>query len=501
MAEQKPYTLGDYFAVLRRRWVYPAVFLPAGILIALYLAFTLKPMYQSSATLMLELSSIPKELIKTSVEAAANQEVELVRRRVMSTENLETLMKEIDPYPNRPELDSPKAKARQISANTEVERVDPVTLKPLLQSNAFSIYYANEDPQIAQAVTDKLAELFLKSNRDERTSAAKQTYDFLQAQSEEAGDRVRDLERKLAAFKAQYGDALPETQTYNQGALDRLHADLDALNRQINAARERKSLLEVQLTQINPQLFDPNGDWRKTLGDLQQQLASALQKYSPDHPEVRRIRRRIEEMQQKVGDTKTPLGKPDNPEYITVQSQLDSAKSELAGLEASAARDREQINNLERNLKKTPEVERQYSDLTRDYNMAQEQLRSIEASLAQASLGQQLETEQRGDKLTQIRAASYPSQPFSPNRLGILLIGLVLGGGLGIGLAAIRDSSDPTIRSVRDLVEITDIKPLAAVPLMLNRADRRRRLMAWAGALVVAVIAVSVVASAVVKAP
>jgi hypothetical protein len=77
----------------------------------------------------------------------------------------------------------------------------------------------------------------------------------------------------------------------------------------------------------------------------------------------------------------------------------------------------------------------------------------------------------------------------------------VLGGGLGIGLAAIRDSSDPTIRSVRDLAEITDIKPLAAVPLMLNRADRRRRLMAWAGALVVAVIAVSVVASAVVKAP
>ena len=170
MAEQKPYTLGDYFAVLRRRWVYPAVFLPGGILVALYLAFTLTPTYQSSATLMLELSSIPKELIKTSVEAAANQEVELVRRRVMSTENLEALTKEIDPYPNRPDLDSPRAKARQISADTEVERVDPVTLKPLLLSNAFSIYYNNESPEIAQAVTDKLAELFLKSNRDERTS-------------------------------------------------------------------------------------------------------------------------------------------------------------------------------------------------------------------------------------------------------------------------------------------------------------------------------------------
>jgi polysaccharide chain length determinant protein (PEP-CTERM system associated) len=499
MAEQKPYTLGDYVAVVRRRWVYPAVLLPAGILIALYLAYTIKPTYQSSATLMLELSSIPKELIKTSVEAAANQEIELVRRRVMSTENLETLTKEIDPYPNRPDLDSPRAKARQISADTEVERVDPVTLKPLLQSNAFSIYYDNDDPEIAQKVTDKLAELFLKSNRDERTIAAKQTYEFLLAQAEEAGNSVRDLERKVAAFKAQYGDALPESQTYNQTALDRVRQDLDQLNRQLVAARERRGALEVQLTQINPQLFDPNGDWRKQLADLNKDLATALQKYSPEHPEVRRIQRRIEALQQKVGDPKS-TGKPDNPEYITIQNQLESAKSEVAALEASAARDREQINIFERNLKRTPEVERQYSDLMRDYTMAQEQLHAIEASLAQASLGQQLETEQRGDKLTQIRAASYPSKPFSPNRLGILLIGLVLGGGLGIGLAAIRDSSDPTIRSVRDLAEITDIKPLAAVPFMLNQADRRRRLMGWAGALVVAAIAVSIVASAVIKA-
>jgi protein tyrosine kinase modulator len=499
MAEQKPYTLGDYFAVVRRRWVYPAVFLPAGILIALYIGFTLTPTYQSSATLMLELSSIPKDLIRTTVEAAANQEVELVRRRVMTTENLEALTKEIDPYPNRPDLDSPRAKARQISADTDVERVDPVTLKPLLESNAFSIYYNNGDREIAQAVADKLAALFLKSNREERTSAASQTYEFLQSQAEEAGDRVRDLERKLAAFKAQYGDALPETQMYNQGALDRIRLELEGLQRQIATARERKSSLEVQLSQINPLLFDPNGDWHKDLGELQHQLATALQRYAPDHPEVQRLRRRISDLQKRVVDQKT-TAKPDNPEYITVQNQLDAAKSEVAALEQSAARAREQISTFERNLKKTPEVERQYADLMRDYTMGQEQMRNVEASLAQAALGQQLETEQRGDKLMQIRAASYPTQPYSPNRLGILLIGLVLGGGLGIGLAAIRDSSDPTIRSVRDLAEITDIKPLAAVPLMLNSADRRRRVMAWAGALVVTVIAVSVVASAIVKA-
>ena len=40
MATEIPYTLGDYFDVLRRRWPYVAILLPASILIAVYLAFT-----------------------------------------------------------------------------------------------------------------------------------------------------------------------------------------------------------------------------------------------------------------------------------------------------------------------------------------------------------------------------------------------------------------------------------------------------------------------------
>jgi hypothetical protein len=65
------------------------------------------------------------------------------------------------------------------------------------------------------------------------------------------------------------------------------------------------------------------------------------------------------------------------------------------------------------------------------------------------------------------------------------------------GLAAIRESADPTIRSARDLSEITDIKPLAAVPFMLNGADRRRRVLAWGIASVIAAVALTVVGTAI----
>ena len=74
--------------------------------------------------------------------------------------------------------------------------------------------------------------------------------------------------------------------------------------------------------------------------------------------------------------------------------------------------------------------------------------------------------------------------------IGIILLGLVLGGGLGVGMAALRESSDPSVRSMRDLLEITDIKALAAVPVMRNAADRKRRIVAWSAAGAIAAIAV-----------
>jgi hypothetical protein len=60
------------------------------------------------------------------------------------------------------------------------------------------------------------------------------------------------------------------------------------------------------------------------------------------------------------------------------------------------------------------------------------------------------------------------------------LLGIVLGGGLAVGLAAVAESSDPAVRGPRDLQAITSISTIASVPVMLNH-DARRKQMAWWG--------------------
>src|SRR5687767_10840582 len=106
MDENAGKSLGDYARLVRRRWHYPAIIIPAALLFAIYIAYTTTPTYRSSGTIMLEPSSIPENMVPSTVTglqdvpAYADQQLELVRRRVMTSDRLEQLVAKVDPYPN-----------------------------------------------------------------------------------------------------------------------------------------------------------------------------------------------------------------------------------------------------------------------------------------------------------------------------------------------------------------------------------------------------------------
>src|SRR6185295_19557125 len=99
-------SMGDYTRLLRRRWRYPALILPSALLLAVLVAFLLPVTYRGAATIMLEPAKLPSKLVQTTVvqqedfREHASIELELVRRKVMTPEVLEELVKEVDPYPN-----------------------------------------------------------------------------------------------------------------------------------------------------------------------------------------------------------------------------------------------------------------------------------------------------------------------------------------------------------------------------------------------------------------
>src|SRR5450755_3566306 len=138
--------VSDYWATLKRRSIYLFTILPSVLFICILAAFGLPPEYQATASIMLQPSSVPKDIIETTVISYSDQQIEIVQGRVMTIDSLQRIARGIDPYPDKPLL-TVADKAQKILDDTSIERVDPVTLKVQAESNAFSLHYNSAKPE------------------------------------------------------------------------------------------------------------------------------------------------------------------------------------------------------------------------------------------------------------------------------------------------------------------------------------------------------------------
>ena len=482
-------TLSDYQGLLRRRRAYLLTIIPASLLVAIFVAFVLPPKYRAAGTIMLEDSSLPQNVVATQVtqeddnaERAA-QTLELLRRKVMTKDSLIEVVHEIDPYPNLPNLTAAQ-KANQILEDSSVERVDPLTFQPLEQSKAFSLYFLNSDPEIAARVDQKLIDLFVTYNQRTRAEASRAAYQFLEAQAKQIEQEMDGQERQLAAFKAKYGDALPAAEGRNLAGADRARRDIDTLQHDLIQAEQQESQLQLQLNSISPSLVAAVSDWSKELAKTRGELAEAEQKYTPEHPDVKRLRRAVADLLAKgAGGGSTSGAAPDNPEYLAIQSQLTGVRRQVASLREQEGKARSNLGAFEKNLSTAPNVEREYIQISREHENATNQYTDLQNKMKNAALAQTLETQARGERFTLLRSASAPSKPYFPNRLGIILLGAVLGCGIAFGVAALVDASDPTLRGNGDLQMIMQTSAIGSIPKLLNPADLRRQRFVWGSAI------------------
>jgi len=325
---------------------------------------------------------------------------------------------------------------------------------------------------------------------------------------------------------------LPELMQLNMQLRDRADSETKELDRQISALEERKFYLEGQLAQMKPNspLISASGerilDSEERLKTLKAQQASLSGVYSSNHPDIVKMRREIEALQKETGggadpqeqskqltrlraelatmrdrysddhpdvvklkksiaaleaeqrvpaSVKAATGKPENPAYIAFQAQLESILSELKSSRSKRAALQSKVASFDRRLEQTPEVEREYLDLTRDHEASLMRYREIRAKQMQADIGQELEKDRKGERFSLIDPPQLPEKPSSPNRPAILLLGLVLSVGGSVGSAAVLESLDDSVRGSKALTGLLKVPVLAVIPYMENNEERQRK--------------------------
>jgi hypothetical protein len=175
-------------------------------------------------------------------------------------------------------------------------------------------------------------------------------------------------------------------------------------------------------------------------------------------------------------------------------TQRGASNSEKMSLQLKRAELEKRVREMERRLESAPSVEREYTVLLRESENTQLKYREVRQKQMEAEVSQNLEAERKGERFTLIEPPSIPGEPASPNRLLILVLGIVLAMGASVGLALLLEVLDTSVRSKRELEELLQVPPLAVLPWITTQAECamrvRRRMVGIGGAVGALLLAV-----------
>lgn len=532
--EQIP--LADYFATLRRRRWGIALIALAIVAAAAVAALSWPPTYRSSATILIEEPEVPSDLVRSTVSDFADQRLQIIQQRVMTTQNLSGIVDQFSLYADRRQTQPVSAIVEKMREMIGLELVsaditDPKSGRSGKATIAFTLSFDGSDPEITQRVANRLVDLYLAENQRAREEQASGTAGFLTAESRRLGEQIQQLEMQLARYKAENAGSLPEEFEINTQLLDRTQSQLLEVVRQTQALRERQAFLQSQLAQIDPFLkpsavsespLDPearketleiqyveltakygashpdvvnvrrqiealSGDapdavlrdvLQVQLKSLEKELDETRQKYGPEHPELKKLQAAIGSTKARIATTPreddSRASLPSNPIYVQTQAQLNALNAELEAARLQMDALQQKAKALEERVFKSPEVERNYVALKREYDTVVAKYAEIRSKESEAELARNLEAERMGEKLSVIEPPLLPSRPIQPNRPLVFAVGVLLALMGSIGGAIAFDALGGRVYGTRRLAAILGDAPLAIVPVIETRGDRRR---------------------------
>ena len=141
---EKPLAYLEYLKAARhhRGWLIGAFAL--GLLVTVLLFLFLPPHFRSTATILIEQQEMPQELVRSTVTSYADERIQVISKRVMTTETLLGIVRRYDLYPKERQTQTREALLKQMRKDIGLKMVsadviDPRSGHPTSATIAFEI--------------------------------------------------------------------------------------------------------------------------------------------------------------------------------------------------------------------------------------------------------------------------------------------------------------------------------------------------------------------------
>ncbi|NQT82684.1 hypothetical protein HQ563_06650 [bacterium] len=436
--------------------------------------------------------------------------LDVMRQLILRRSNLAVIAKEVgldSSYANLPEA---VREAREGELVKHLQKDLEVRQKA---THVYEVSYRSEDPDIAARLANAVMTRYIDQVvKDEKAEMAS-TVDFVERRVKEYQSKVRASSEALRKFKTEHILDMPGSDLSVSRELRNLRDQLAAVETELGDAETAKTEIEKQMlsvdaTEIGETVVETNPlirQYRAQLDRLELELATLKSRRTDIHPdvvkkksEIKIVKTLIEKAPEKSTTKET---RQSNPLYVKLTQDLKDSEVRIATAKKRKERLLANKAESENRLKNAPALEKQMAELTENDTLHRRLLANYVAELENAKIAQEREREQKGTRFDVLDYAKKPSSPDKSNKLKVAMMGLLLGGGLGLGLAVLKDQTDTSFKDVRDAASFLGIPIVGTIPVINTPAERAREKkkesLAWiiVGTLLVLLVAALIVTS------
>lgn len=473
--------IGFLFQLFLRRLHYVVLIATPVTMLGVWLALELPPSYSAQARLLVESPQVPSDLAASTLRLETTEILRVLEQRLLTRGNMLSLSRRFGLHADEPDMTADEI-VEDMRARISVRLPNPRDPAAFL-----TLGFDASNPQVSAEVVGELVTQITSDYAELRTQSTRQTSEFFEFEVERLQEELDAQRARMLAFQEENKDALPDSLEYRRMRQASLQERLIQINREMDRLTERRARM-VTLFEQTGQLgtgLDPRTPEEAELLSLRANLSRARSLFAAEHPRLQALERQIAALEDAGTGSSDGTGPTSmlDIELADIDGQMEFLTRQKSAIETELAA-------LETTLNATPGNTVTLGALERDLENIQAQYNSALSRQAEARIGERVEAQSQGRRLTVVEPPVPPMAPTKPNRKMIAAASGAAGLALGIGIVGLMELLNPAVRRPAELTRSMGVAPFATLPMMRTRRQTLLRRMSIGVVLLLAIAAI-----------
>jgi len=467
--------------IWKYRW-YSMVVSWLVVLVGFSVVYTLRDNYQASARVFVDTQSILKPLLSGMTTIPdVEQQVSIMSKTLLSRPNVERVMRMVDLDVNAKSVHEKEAFVAALMSQIKITGT--------ASHDIYSITYSNANPKLAKNVVESLLTIFIEGSFGDKKQDSANAVRFIDEQIKQYEEKLVSAENAIKEFKLKNGALVPGREGDFGGRLMQAEDQLSQARLELMEAEQARNSIKSQIAHEQPTMESSaaptpapasNPELDARIEALNKTLDGYRLQFTDQHPDVIATKRLIAQLEArkaqeaKAPTTSTTIGRNYSPVLQQLKVALSDAEARVASMRTRVEEYSARVTKLRTLKTAVPEMEAQFTQLNRDYEVNKANYEKLVASRDAAKLSGDLSATTEMIAFRIIDPPTVPLKPTGPNRprlFAIVFVGALIAGlAVGFLLTQIR----PTFVSLAHLREVTGLPVLGSVSMSWTEAEKRR---------------------------